>query len=343
MGKKNSSLNKLKKLLYSYLKKLNFRLNLLKRKLNKLRIEKMKSFGSENPQNIYYIIHRNDEHVGLFSNVSVFLEQIEYALRKGYIPLIDMKNYLNAYLEPDQIGKINAWEYYFKQPFENLSKDEYSLESAYRSKSVIINNGEYLGSVSFFDPEFLFDAKNIKKWGDLYKKYIRLNEATNKYIDVQYSKIISDTDKVLGVFCRGTDYRKLRPYGHPIQPDVNDVVDRVKFALVEWKCNKIFLSTEDSDIYSIFKKNFGAILVSNEREYFSSLDEQIITQISHERPNDKYLNGLEYITSLAILSRCNCIISSVTSGVVGAVLMSEGFENSYFYNCGLYGISDEKK
>ncbi len=73
----------------------------------------------------YYIIRRADPMVGLFSNYIVFAGHIRFALANGLLPVIDMRNFPNAYLEPKLLGKENAWEYYFRQPFD------ISLEEAY--------------------------------------------------------------------------------------------------------------------------------------------------------------------------------------------------------------------
>ncbi len=60
----------------------------------------------------YYIIRRRDQLVGLFSNYIVFAGQIRFALQNGWLPVIDMKNYPNMYLDPKLLGKVNSWEYY---------------------------------------------------------------------------------------------------------------------------------------------------------------------------------------------------------------------------------------
>ena len=116
-----------------------------------------------------------------------------------------------------------------------------------------------------------------------------------------------------------------------------------------WKCNKIFLTTDDIDILQIFKDEFEDSVVSSNRRYtkYVVCETQDGNYIKHitppERKNGKYLDGLEYLTDIVILSRCNCIVGSTTCGTIAAVLMSDGFEHSYFFNCGLYGITNDVK
>lgn len=57
----------------------------------------------------YYIIRRNTElPAGLLSNFIVFAGHIRYALSKGWLPVIDMQNYSNANLAPENLGKENS-------------------------------------------------------------------------------------------------------------------------------------------------------------------------------------------------------------------------------------------
>lgn len=55
-----------------------------------------------------------------------------------------------------------------------------------------------------------------------------------------------------------------------------------------------------------------------------------------ERDRDEYLRGKEYLTTIVLLSRCNCFIGSRTSGAVGVMMLSSGFEFTYLYDLGRY-------
>jgi hypothetical protein len=39
---------------------------------------------------------------------------------------------------------------------------------------------------------------------------------------------LKNKGKILGVKTRGTDFTALKPAGHPIQPNINDVINFVK-------------------------------------------------------------------------------------------------------------------
>ncbi|MFA7030072.1 MAG: hypothetical protein WC179_07365 [Candidatus Cloacimonadaceae bacterium] len=317
--------------------------------------ERIKSFGERNPQLTYYIIGRESwAGNGLFSCAIAVVSAIEYAVERGYIPVVDMKNSDNAYLYPNEIGNVNAWDYYFEQPLANINKKLYSLDEAYHSKSVIVNNADNGGIVQALYPATIpsllrKNNKILQRWGTQYKKYVRLNARTQRYVDDQYNKIIHEDDRVLGIFVRGGEYRLSRPYGHPIQPEICDIICNARLFMEKWNCNKIFLTTEDEDILREFTDAFGDEVISTERRYIKYVvsegeDGQSLRYIKPpEREREKYLSGLEYLTDVYIMSRCNCIIGSTTCGMIASVLMSQGYEHSYFFDCGVFGITDKKK
>ena len=82
-----------------------------------------------------------------------------------------------------------------------------------------------------------------------------------------HGRLFSPKDRVLGVHLRGTDYVATQPQNHPIQPPLEFAVSMVVSKLREWNCNKIFLTTEDKNIAENFKRIFGDICVTIEREY----------------------------------------------------------------------------
>lgn len=315
-------------------------------------LEHTQSFGTNNPESIFYVIGRESwAGNGLFSCTIGIVSAIEYAVQRGYVPVVDMKNNDSAYLYSNEIGKVNAWDYYFEQPLENIN-NKYSLEEAYISNRVIVNNTGNGGIVQALYPATIpsllkKNNKILQRWGVQYKKYVRLNAKTQRYVDDQYNKIIHEGDRVLGIFVRGGEYRLSRPYGHPIQPKISEIIRNARLFMGKWNCNKIFLTTEDEDILREFTEAFGDEVVSTERRYIKYIvcegeeGQYLRYDRPPEREREKYLSGLEYLTDVYIMSRCNCIIGSTTCGVIASVLMSQGFEHSYFFDCGIFGITDK--
>ena len=71
-----------------------------------------KTYGKQNPTTTYYVIRNYTKEAGWGSILNYVCLQIGYALDNGYIPVIDMMNYPNAYLKKSELHKINAWEKY---------------------------------------------------------------------------------------------------------------------------------------------------------------------------------------------------------------------------------------
>lgn len=53
--------------------------------------------GSKNADKTFYVIGWNDEGGGLFWIVNKVCMHIAYALDHGYIPVVDLKNYITQY------------------------------------------------------------------------------------------------------------------------------------------------------------------------------------------------------------------------------------------------------
>lgn len=71
---------------------------------------------------------------GIFCNLLAFLRWVDFAQRMGYIPVIDMQNVENLYLEDELLGKVNAYEYFYRQPAG------VGVEEGYRARELYIVN-----------------------------------------------------------------------------------------------------------------------------------------------------------------------------------------------------------
>lgn len=109
---------------------------------------------------------------------------------------------------------------------------------------------------------------------------------------------------------------------------------------MNWKCNKFFLATEDKRYLPIFKQVFGNACVTIDRGYvdYNPMSGKSIPQHHLNRDNDYFLQGKEYLTQMAILAKCNSFVTAQTSGAVGVMVMSRGFENLYVFKLGRYNV-----
>jgi hypothetical protein len=253
------------------------------------------------------------------------------ALEKGYIPVIDLQTTANMYLKPEQVGKVNAWEYYFEQPCG------YSLDDIKGSRHIILGDG-FCREQDLFpykDIPYLMDQDGgIAKYRETAKKYFRVNDTVQKKIDAEWKKM--EGKKTLGVLCRGTDYTSNKPHGHCIQPSLQEMFDKVDEVLENNGCDFIFLGTEDRQIYEAFRKKYGDAVYTNRRKFLDYHGEHSIGKLVTNEVADAYEEGLEYLVTIALLSKCSCFVGGHTSGTVGVMLMNEGFEYSFIFDLGLY-------
>ena len=303
-----------------------------KRKKAKKR-ETQTNYGLENPDKTFYITGVVDKRGGLFWMILFNLNRIAYALEKGWIPVIDWQNQPNQYLENTDLHKKNAWENYFEQPCN------YNLISIKNSKNIILGNGSLPVDRLILDCYVEINDEYFPYIKKIYKQYVRFNDLTYKYIENEYRTILKGKDKVLGVLCRGTDYTLTKPESHPVQPEPEKVIKKAKGVIADRQLDYIYLATEDQDIYTLFQKEFGEILITNKQDRFSKneiVKDKYLYQIKHDREKDKYFLGLEYLSSMYLLSKCHSFIGGRTRGATGVLLMTDGFDYQYIWNLGIY-------
>lgn len=311
-------------------------------KSKELYTQTITSLGTKHRDKVFGIIRNRGDKNGLFVIYRTILVYIKELIQLGYIPIVDMQNTANAYLEPEEIGQVNSWEYFFEQPLG------YSLSDSSCSAQVIDTSKIPLVA----DPDFTYDdvlnKLEIRKfYYQLSSKYIRLQKSVKKIIQEKYEqifKIIPTGEKVCGVLFRGTDYSKLKPYMHHIQPSIEMVIEKIEKLKAEWGFSYIYIATEEQQAINELKKHFGNYVLFLDRIRFLETGNKQLADINFYRVNDRYIKGLDYLTEIILLSKCNFLIAGKASGTYGAVIFSEeygGYEKEYYFELGLYGIDDD--
>lgn len=297
--------------------------------------ERHLSYGNKNPDVTYYVIGQDDMSCGLWWIVNKVLMHLAYADEMGYVPVIDYLNYRTQYHNPNELGAINVWEKFFEQPCG------ITLDDIKECKNIILSDHYPAPSTKYLmgNTDFYTDMDKRKYFTTYFKKYIRLTGNANTYLEILRKKIIPQNSKVLGVLCRGTDYTLKRPKGHPIQPRPEDVMDKAEVVMNEYKCDYIFLATEDADILNFFKHRFDQRLLYVEqkrvgREDMRSVDK--VMQANIKINTDRYKMGLDYLCATYILSKCECFIAGRCGGTKGVLLMTKGFEYEFIYDLGIF-------
>lgn len=292
--------------------------------------------GEKYPNITFFIIRRDYSKVGLFSMYNTNAGYIKYALDKGYIPVVDMQHYSNCYLEASDFGNKNSWEFYFKQP------TTYSLREAYQGKNVIVSN---IGICEIRPNDHMSYFNNINGELEVWRRIAKENiiikediwdEAKRKYLAA------TNGERTLAVSIRGTDYIKLEPPEHPIQPSMRQVLNDVRKIFNEEKCKYVYLCTEDSKIIAYFKENLGNKCFINERRLVDYKDGSIIEKTINEKAN-RYEDGKQYLITMLILVFADVLIASRASGTVAMEMISDGWDKQVIYNLGRYPQKEGKK
>lgn len=244
-----------------------------------------------------------------------------YAMKHNYIPRIAINQ-----------GKsdIIQWEWHFKQPFSESTQSMPVFPCPRKATSFLPH------FMDIYSPEM----RNL--WSTLYRQCIQVNEKTQGYFDQEYERIFSKHSRILGVICRGTDYLTLKPAGHPVQPSVEEVISHCQEHMKQYSYDAIYLATEERQIRDAFCQAFPNMILENKRSYYDDIyynDQSIryIKDVHFNRDNNNYWRGLEYFSSINLLSQCTSLIGGNCGGTLAAVLLNDGaYEYTHIFNLGLY-------
>lgn len=312
--------------------------------------EQRKSYGVQNSDKIFYVIRPYyflEPNELILSNVANLLTQyyyalqkLSYAIEKGYIPVIDWEHYGKLpHSEDFPInGTMNSWEYYWKQP------SEYTLEEVYKSKNVILST-QNIGQFGYIPncamkPPFNTYAKNIARMCPKYSNYIPFNDDTLNYIDEKYNSLFPEGSRVLGVVIRGSSYgtKKTQFSSHPTQISMGELIREVKKCLDSWDCEYIFFMNEVQELVDIMKENFKDKLIVLPRlrdSLYRPVDGSVLNPMYED--GQRFKTNLDYITEVALLSRCTCLVGSMSSGTRTAIMWNNNkYEHMYIFEKGLW-------
>lgn len=312
--------------------------------------EKRVSYGDKNPDKIFYVIrpyYYLQPNELIFRNIANLLTQYYYSLQKlsnaienGYIPVVDWKNYGQMPHSEDYPvnGTENAWEYYWKQP------SEYTLEEVYQSKNVILST-QNIGQYGFIPrtamtPPFMKYAQELAEQCPKYTQYIPLNETTESYVRQYYNQLFPSNEKVLGVVVRGASYGQTGTpmHSHPKQAKIRELIQAIRHYSEEWNMQYIFFVNEMQELVDMMKAEFGdkLIVLPRLRDHMDRPADGI-TQNPMYAPGQRYQTNLDYVTEVALLSKCDALIGSMSSGMRTAIMWNaEQYEHMVIFEKGLW-------
>lgn len=268
------------------------------------------------------VIDESEWHYPFFNCdfIRTILSQTLSVLLQGYTPYIELKNRKN--------GETN-WDTFFMQPFGASVRNGFSKNGGGYSL-------EKMPYGYYFHTPFI--RHHYKRWCRIFKQMVVLNDKTKQYIDDEYKRIIDPSDKILGVLCRGTDY--IGHKGLPVQPSIQNVMSDCKLWMEKYNYKYIYLATESEDIYNQFMIAFPDKVIINQRDYYDKIMTseklRLIGEVHFERENDNYIRGLQYLSSLVILSRCDALLAGNCGGTLFSLFYNNmKYEHVKIYNLGI--------
>lgn len=280
--------------------------------------------GNEDRNITYYIIRPRGETEGLLSSYYHVMHQMYYAECNKYIPYVDFKSDSCQYFVDYQVnGTYNAWEYFFQQP-NHFDKIYLS-----RKRNVILQGWTFHKS-DFSDREI------PKAWKRFFiDSLCPVQPYIQNLVQEKYDLLFPSRNGVLGVFVRGTDYVALHPKGHPVQPSVEQIMDRIDLFKQKYRIEKIYVVTEDFDIFSKIKNKYGESVFSADDNFV--FDYEKSDYVATAFHNDAFERGRDYLIRLLLLTRCDYLISSIASGSNFARdYKQDEYIDSYIFDLGLY-------
>lgn len=324
----------------------------VKRKFVKVFINRPKakrSYGEKNKDKTFFLIPASYKS-GLYSNALLALPIIQYAIRRGYVPVVDCKSVYIAMMHgPEKKGLENAWDYYYEQP------GKVSIEEVFQSKKVIHYSKEAydIKRPSYFT-KFPAPDQELKYWNKFIAEYLHLQKPIEERIEQTAMKLFAGKKKILGVgmraffralYCTGESSIE----GHPKVPDCEEMIQIIEMKMREWESEYIFLSVDDREYQQKIVKHFGNKCLFIDRH----LHHLFVNNIPLPLHDLKYWDQIhceiqrvpfreyteEYITEVYLLSRCDSLYSCRNGGSIFASLLNGGrYEHVEMYDEGEYHL-----
>lgn len=291
------------------------------------------SYGDEYKGETIYLVNEQGDGVGFFAELGVTLIKLYFADERGFTPYVHWgKNYL--YYEPDGIeGEKNAFLYYFAPAshVKDISKARHVVKSEMRHYEQVKS---LFGAISYDVSEEYVDAMAA-----MLKKYIRYNQKTADYLKKQYQELLEDK-KTLGVHYRGTDFRK-QYNNHPVAVRIEQTIEEVRKLLSDKKYEQIFLATDEQSAVEKFREEFGNIVKVYQDTFRDEGGDDSIAFSTSERPNHKFLLGLEVLRDEYTLTNCAgliCGYSNVTflARIMRKAWVEKDYQDYVLINNGIY-------
>lgn len=279
--------------------------------------EKKVSFGDLYPDRTFYLIRLYPPGTGFLANYIYILGYMHYAYKKGWIPVIDMKNYQTLYSDD---GKTDLWGSFFEQPPDKYGH-RYSLKEVYHSKNVVLS----CGSEDFYDISFDNNPISCLKWQREMASLVPFNSEMLVIANKMYSRTVGNQDcPVIGIPFRGTDYNR-HVAGHSKQLNPKVAFQFYEHYIKLWYPDNIkiavYCNSEESSTINEAKQYFSNLLYSDTKRIELYDKKQNVADSIKE---DSLSMLRDYLANMYVLSKCDSMIGTMNNGLYTSFIWSMG-------------------
>lgn len=256
---------------------------------------------------VYKIDPAPDGGGGFFATVMGVLNYLYYAEKYNLTPTISWKKSWYYKEEKPVNGTNNIWEYFFLPCSDVKTKDIKKCKNLVFScprQGLAIADNKW-GAVSYEST-----TTYISRYSEIYRKYVRLNPTTRKYINENIKNTIRGK-YTLGVHVRGTDFKRAFN-NHPVVICPDKFIVPAKELLEKHGYEQIFLATDSLEAVEMFRKEFGSMLVCYEDVMRSDGDVGVHV-LESKRKNHHYLLGQEVLRDAYTLAVCDSLLAGMSN------------------------------
>ncbi len=301
------------------------------------------SYGKLNKSKRFYVIKYNRPECGIFSMIFHLLPQIEYAIRKKYVPIIDCREtYLPLLQDGENAGKENAWDCYFEQP-----KGFYPLDEVYQSKHVIYVRKNAFGIKKSLNYNNLpIPDRDLRYWSSILNQYIRPNTSLKSRIENE-KRLFPFDNKILGVSVRaeyrwGGMIKNSLYYQHPKVPDCKTIISEISGIMNEWGYECFFFACDDREYSEEIAQYFGDKCIRLNRPLLHFFKNGMPVYSADDRVCEfkgytTQKKTEDYITETYLLAQCESLYTCIGTGAQFAYIVNGGqYRHLKIYNLGLW-------
>lgn len=259
----------------------------------------------------YYIINYKHRGAGFFAYLNAVFGKLSYCNKENLIPIVDWSNPIVEYFD-DEMGP-NPFDYYFIQP---LSIDE-ALKLNYEYCPEHYEN---------YPPSGLKISRYPDIVSDLHcsiNKFLKIKP----YISTSLNNEI-ESHKTIGVHCRRSDMGRHHPEYELIK-NTEDFFSKTMNIFYKYGFEKIYLATEEIEIFEYFKSRVPEILLYQECFRINKNDDH--RTINDNRKNHRYLMGKEVLIDSLNLSKCESLICGISGVSYGAIFFNGNKYSDVYY------------